>query len=368
MNLKKWGVFAGGFVALVAVSLLLLANRKMIAPWIPVPHPPSPPQLASPSPSSSLSEGLCQAIYHSVCEANGVISDPTGSVATDRQGELEAFQIYETILKNHPSWNSSQIDEELARQIYTDRRRKRVIEVYAWVNAQMEEWIDRQPDPVFTDLEKRQLKTRVHSVQLQLPPPASLYQDEPDLFTKNEVFYERMLQGETRMRVGGAYLFTAKSRFNMIFTMAHELAHSIDPCELRSARIAIPAYDRLGACFVREGLVTLRASRLECGENDQLSETFADWVAVQITAVALRDAQKTYDGASFAHSVINSVKDLCEQEDADLIDIRLHPSPRVRIEKIFGNAPVIREVLGCAPAEKPRDACGFTDQKGLKSP
>ena len=36
-----------------------------------------------------------------------------------------------------------------------------------------------------------------------------------------------------------------------------------------------------------EGLVARRESRTECGQRDQLSETFADWIAVQVTAEAL---------------------------------------------------------------------------------
>jgi hypothetical protein len=102
------------------------------------------------------------------------------------------------------------------------------------------------------------------------------------------VYYERFADGRMRLRVGGAYLLSAKSWFNLVFTLAHELGHAIDPCELRVARLPLPAYDRLGACLLADGLVASRETRAECGQDDQLSEAFSDWLAVQVTADVLK--------------------------------------------------------------------------------
>ncbi len=238
----------------------------------------------------------------------------------------------------------------LVKEIFTPTRRARVESAYQWVKRTMEEFINRQPHETFSAQEKKQLKARLRKTKLELPPPVSVYADEPDLFTKNDVFYERLANGDMRMRVGGAYLLSAKSWFNLVFTLAHEFAHSIDPCELRAADLSIPAYDRIYACFLQNGLIAARKTRQECGENDQLSETFADWMAVQVVAEALSHFSTEFHGNQLANAATNSVRDLCEQgESPSELNLDLHPSPEIRIDRIFGHNPRIREVLGCGP-------------------
>jgi hypothetical protein len=259
-----------------------------------------------------------------------------------------ALQIYESIIHDHPGWNSDQVNEQLVRQIYTRSNVDRIESAHHWVRNVMEQIIDSQPDSVFNANEKKILKSRLNRTELQMPIPVSAYEDESYLLTKNDIFYERTMDGKMRLRVGGAYFFTARSWFNQVFTLGHELAHSIDPCEIRSARISIPAYDRLSACFMDRGLVAVRRGRSECGENDQLSETFADWFAVQVTAEALRGFSLEFHGSALLNATTNAVRDLCEQNEPDFVeDTEFHPSPRIRISRIFGRNPGIREILGC---------------------
>ncbi len=293
---------------------------------------------------------LCDQLYKTVCQKRGVTHDPTGVVRPDMDGEIRALRTYEEIIHLHPDWTSEQVDEQLVKEIFTPTRRARVESAYQWVKRTMEEFINRQPHETFSAQEKKQLKARLRKTKLELPPPVSVYADEPDLFTKNDVFYERLANGDMRMRVGGAYLLSAKSWFNLVFTLAHEFAHSIDPCELRAADLSIPAYDRIYACFLQNGLIAARKTRQECGENDQLSETFADWMAVQVVAEALSHFSTEFHGNQLANAATNSVRDLCEQgESPSELNLDLHPSPEIRIDRIFGHNPRIREVLGCGP-------------------
>ncbi|MGZ3708601.1 MAG: hypothetical protein ACXWPM_07315, partial [Bdellovibrionota bacterium] len=285
--------------------------------------------------------------------------DPTGTVVPDVEGDRQAVRFYEELIEQHPDWSAPQVDDALVAAIYTPKRRGRVQSAFHFVEHTLLKFIDNQPEEVFSAREKRQLKARVRKTQLQLPVNAATYSDEPDLFTKNEVFYERMLDGQMRMRVGGAYLLTAKSWFNIVFTLGHEFAHAIDPCEIRSAHMSLPAYDRLTACFLRNNLIATHKTRLECEQDDQLSETFADWVAVHIAAEALRSYSAEFPGVQLWNAATNSVRDLCEQEDdLDLLDVQYHPPPQVRIEAIFGRNPEIRQVLGCNPAPEP-EYCDF---------
>jgi len=297
-------------------------------------------------------QNLCDNFYPVICAGSSVSKDPTGSVRPDIEGEVQALRLYEQVIHQNPTWTSTQIDEEISNLIYTPRKRQRLQGAFEWVEGAVLRWVERQPYTVFSEKEKKTLKKRIKRLELDIPPPASIYADEPDLFTKTGVFYERLSDGRLRLRVGGAYLFSTDSWFNIIFTLAHEFAHSIDPCELRNAHISIPAYDRLTACFLHSKLIATRKSRSECGENDQLSETFADWIAVQISGEALRKFATEFDSVQLLQAAANSVRDLCEQEDSlRETDMAFHPSPQIRIDQIFGRNPEIRELLGCPIAE-----------------
>jgi hypothetical protein len=295
----------------------------------------------------------CTNMYHAVCDRRGETRDPTGVVAPDIEGELEALKLYQGIIHDHPDWSSEQVDEELAQQIYTPHRRARIQSAFKWVRREIVRYIEKQPDGVFNRREKNQLEKKLAKTELQLPPPATIYSDEPDLLTKNDIFYERTFDGGQRLRFGGAYFFSNKSWYNIVFTLGHELAHSIDPCEVRSERLSFPAYDRLTACFMTEGLVSMKKTRDECGENDQLSETFADWMAVQITYEALAQLSTEFRGPQLLNATTNAVRDLCEQEsDADEeLDTEFHPAPPIRIQRIFGDNPSIRGLLHCGDAD-----------------
>jgi hypothetical protein len=336
--------FASGASLAIAAGLLMLIQT-------PTPRTPAQEiQAASRAPSSAHSlQDPCNQLHRLICSQIGVTRDPTGSVRSDIDGEQMAVELFSKIAQENPDFTPEQINERLANEIYTPRNRNRIESAFRWVMHAIEKFIDAQPDTTFTHWEKHQLKHRLRQIELQLPPPLSAYADEPDLITKNDVYYERLPDGKMRLRVGGAYFFTVKSWFNTVFTLAHELAHGIDPCEVRSARLAFPAYDRLSACFMQQKLVPLRKNRLECGANDELSETFADWVAVHVTAQTLRNYSTEFQALALMNSMVNSVRDLCETPESMQETDGYHPPAAVRIDKIFGRNPAIREILGCEP-------------------
>ncbi len=310
------------------------------------------------------SHQICGQIYELICKTPRIDRDPTGTVRPDEEGERAALQIYQNITRQNPTWSTRQINEEFTRRVYSPQNRAKIQATFDLVKRLLSRWIDREPKTVFTLQEKDQLKARINGVQLQLPPPATLYEDEPDLLTESELIYERQTTGETALRVGGAYIIFEKSWFNIIFSLAHELGHSIDPCEIRSAGMAFPAYDRLVGCFLDHRLIAMRNTRAECGPNDQLSETFADWVAVHITAEALSNYSSHLHGPQILHAAQNSVRDLCETEpqEKDESKIEFHPSSKIRIEEIFGKNPKIRKFLGCESLIKTESYCEFNPQ------
>jgi hypothetical protein len=369
------------------VSCITIASafliRSRTSSSLPQPLPAAPqqlPVLLNSAQNWVAPSEVCQNIYHFVCQKPGESHDPTGNVRPDIEGERQAIHLYREIIRNHRDWTSEQVAEELVRQIFDTKRRIRIESAYYWVKQAIKRFIERQPTYALRDEEKLFLKTRISKTKLQLPFPASVYADEPDLLTKNEVYYERLNSGETRLRVGGAYVLIAKSWFNLVFTLAHELAHSIDPCEIRAAGHPIPAYDQLSACFLKSGLIALPKERMECGASDQLSETFADWVAVQVTIDALglyvaqanatspisrspaqlnaAETPRTSILDQVLSSARNSVRDLCAQEgDQTDLEQAIHPPPHIRISSIFG--PPIQQFLGCPTLPTIQNYCSF---------
>lgn len=304
-------------------------------------------------------ERVCRNLYETICNA-GLASetrDLTGFVRTGGDAEARANRLHDEISRKNPGWSIAQVNDELARRIYTPERRAKIQTAFRWARASIIRFIRSQPGSVFNAREKEVLVQRLEKTQLQLPPPGSLYGDEPGLLTGDQVYYERSLisRKPMRMRVGGLYVLSVTSWFNTVFTIAHELAHSIDPCEIQSAGLAIPAYDRLNACFLQNGLIATPRARLECGKNDQLSETFSDWMAVQVTVEALKQYRDEYEFDELTEATVNAVRDLCE----DVPDTEFHPSPKTRIDRIFGAHPGILEVLGCEPGKEAGTYCRF---------
>lgn len=288
---------------------------------------------------------ICQDAYRFICLSAGRHQDPTGTVLDDVEAERLVRDMREQIVANHPDLSPDQVDELWAQTLYTPARVNRLKRAYRRAQRLLIQYIERQDRSVFTEREKRHLKSRLLRVKLEIPPPASLYADEPGLLGMTDLYYQRHSNGELRLRIGGAFVIGTESWFNLVFSLGHELAHSIDPCELRTAspRISIPAYDRLSSCFVKEGLVDISKERRECRKNDQLSETFADWMAMQALIPVLENYVKEFGGSQFVASVANSVRDLCIEPPTN----ETHPSAETRIDLIFAHHPKIRELLGC---------------------
>jgi uncharacterized protein YecE (DUF72 family) len=289
---------------------------------------------------------FCEKLYDATCGHREVIQDVTGAVQSDARGEIEALRLYEKIIHDHPLFTSDQVDEALVNLIYTDRRRQRLHQVFDWVSERVQKLVENQPITIFSVREKHDLLDRLKTTTLQLPPPAKVYANELDLFTKLDVYYERTSPTTGTIRVGGAYVLTARSWFNRVFTFAHELAHSIDPCEMKPLKI--PAYERLTSCFVKTNVIKPRKKDNQCGESDQLSEAFADWVAASITAEALNSySGKFKNFQDVTDAVMNSVRDLCDQDGGAEQNLQAYPSARTRIGVIFSQLPAIQTLLGC---------------------
>ena len=312
------------------------------------PHEPQEPRLRF---------NACRDLHAFICSTRRG-TDPTGAVRHDAEGEVETLRIYENLIRRNRRLPMESIEELLVKRIYTPARTRRVREIFETARERLVRFIDYQPFQSLSMEEKARLKARVTRAQLQLPPPASVYADEPDLFTRNDVFYERSGVDNIRIRVGGALLFTVQSRFNLAFTLAHELAHSIDPCELRSLGMETKFYTPVVGC-----LAAVESIESACNSSGVLAESFADWVATHIVAEILEEMAPKYTPTQVRSALYNSVRDLC-QEDEELLtgpQVGLsasHPSNANRVNHIFAAHPGIRRLLGCAEAPMGPEAAG----------
>jgi len=295
----------------------------------------------------------CNDLHSYVCTLASA-EDPTGDVRRDAEGEVDVLRIYENIIRTNKRLSPQKVDEILVRKIYTPERTKRIRALFDRVRSALLKFIDSQPFQALTEADKDILRRRVEQVRLELPPPASVYADEPDLFTRNDVYYERTSEGIVRIRIGGALLFTVRSEFNLAFTLAHELGHAIDPCELRSDKIDILSYRGLAECFG----APMDTIASECSAHGKLSEIFADWVATHVVAEILSVAASKFTPIQMRSAVYNTVRDLCRDEYDETADVEAglsssHPNVAYRVNRIFAQHPTVRKLLACRDTNGP---------------
>ncbi|MDX9730890.1 MAG: hypothetical protein RBT63_03880 [Bdellovibrionales bacterium] len=313
----------------------------------PDPMPERAPTTESPAPDkSSTQELFCRDSLKAICLPN-LPADPTGQASLDYQGEMRALRVLRRIVKSNPGWTTEQIEGELVSRIYTTERREYFTKNFEWVRKALLAFIESQPAGIFSDQEKQTLLARVQRVQLDLPVSASSYADVSDLLTKSEIYYERTPKGVLRVRIGGGYFLSTTSQYNIIFTLAHELAHTIDPCELKKEPFAFPAYSRLTDCFVEQNW--LQPNEAKCGEGDKVSEAFSDWLGSHILAKAIEHFGQAYSIEEKALAASNAIRDLCDDSTAamDSIDHGPYPHPEIRIRDLYGSNPSLRNVLEC---------------------
>ncbi len=289
----------------------------------------------------------CADLHSYVCSLR-VGEDPTGVVKPSSEGEVEALRILESIVRNSKRPVSGrELDEQLANRIYTNEKVNRLRALFEKVKAASVAFIDAQPFEAISESERKILRERIQQVALELPPPAAIYVDDPKLLTSSEVYYERTAAGRLRVRIGGALLFTVDSTFNLAFTLGHEIAHAIDPCELKVFGLNLLSYEGITKCF-KTPTSDIKA---ECSIHGRLSEMFADWMATHIVVELLQEVEKSFTPRQQKTAVFASVRDLCAddgentEQSPDLASA--HPPNHYRVNQIFAQHPNIRKILGC---------------------
>jgi hypothetical protein len=299
-----------------------------------------------PAAEKQITRLFCQEASDFICQQPWKIADPTGPVTPDIDGEVRALRIMRNIVTKNPKLKIDQVEKKLIEEIYTPERRKKIFDSFTWAREEIITLIKNVDEKTLSSDDKIFLLKRLNQVKMELPPPASIYQDAKELYTKNAIYYERTAKGILRIRMGGAFVLNSDSWFNLIFSLAHELAHSIDPCELNDSGKKLKAFNQLTQCFFNKKWI--ESKNVSCKDNDRLSEVFADWIAAHVLGSALKK-NPTYTLEEKQQATINAVRDLCAQVLVDETEnFSAHHSQQIRIGEIYGNNPIIRKQLQCS--------------------
>jgi hypothetical protein len=304
---------------------------------------------------------FCEKSYDAICKGNAV-ADPTGETSLDYRGEIRALRVLRRIVRTNPGWTTEQIEDELVKRIYTKERKDKLNRIFEIVRAQMIDYVKQQNSKTMTDVDKAVLIERISKVALELPEDRTTYSDATDLYTKSEIYYERSHSGDVhRVRVGGAYILNTSSEYSIIFSMAHELAHSIDPCGIQGEPLNYKIYDDLVQCFVDSQWISKEEAA--CGNKDKSSEVFADWLGAEILARSIRNQTK-YSLEEKTRAAINAVRDLCDDSSGfEKVNLEYYPTDIIRVKSIFSKNTLLRKELQCSNSGTVKPYCRFEPPK-----
>jgi hypothetical protein len=208
------------------------------------------------------------------------------------------------------------------------------------------------------------------------------------------------------------FIITDHSEFKIVSVIAHELAHSIDPCNIAKgpSTVAIPysAKDLAGreAQFPFTGVISCLRSPDSVGakvfppppafggftsspypmpapgpgednftpppmpvtvpdfcSNDQIGESFADWTAAEITPKYLKEKHPELTREQFRYGYSNIFRGMCSNVNpaspGGMMGPDVHPDVRLRANRIILASPEIRKQMGCTddPVPAPK-YCG----------
>lgn len=195
--------------------------------------------------------------------------------------------------------------------------------------------------------------------------------------------------GSDKLFVCRALLTSSFDEKTLMFVLAHEVAHSIDPCSLseknnhlvieypgRNLDDAETAYpignllrclrhsDSVGA-YRSEDVMSL-AIRKVFGDSkvfctvDEIGETVPDWFATEALALYMKDNPSREDSPTGrAYDIAQAAAPLCYVGPHRANGI--HPRPIVRINRMLLQQPQLRQIMGCTSYSSDVGYCNGID-------
>lgn len=171
-------------------------------------------------------------------------------------------------------------------------------------------------------------------------------------------------------------LLRGQSDFHLMFVIAHELSHSIDPCGIQDSynesiqnfsdeiKMAEKQYALPNLIKCLRDSDSIEASRKEkklwdlfdkktkskvfC-QNDQIGESIADWFSMEVTSSYIESKFPQLTKPEALSAISNIWKPLCQDSDQshDAKSFNVHPPDEDRVNRLFLANPKIRQFLGC---------------------
>ena len=153
--------------------------------------------------------------------------------------------------------------------------------------------------------------------------------------------------GLNKIAICPQYILNSDSEFNLVHTVAHEIAHSIDPCQLfQNNGINPDLYRGPLKCMQQKGFIL--NGEENCDKNTY--EGFCDFIASKVMPIYFSNSRHpNFTPLDFQNGYANSIKNLITKNDlnSEGTDHKdLHPSVQKRYQ-ILMQTPSIRRQMGC---------------------
>ena len=318
---------------------------------------PSTPTAPSPKPNfASSPEQLnhppfeCRKLYDEICFRPGK-KDPTGRSSKTPESEARVLRIFEELVRKYPKELPEEIDERLAKRIYTQERIEKLNRIYSRTQTILKKLLRRLTGPNKEAYEF--YSNRIDGLKLELPPPASLYSDERSILTGDDALYYAVDGIPKKIRIGGALVNSIDSKFNLIETLSHEIAHTLSPCALIPTQTPWTFYIKPLQCLG----YTKDKVQIECEHPGKMNEILSDWYAAQVVVEIMKEDTTEFSYNEKQEAIKNAVRDLCEADNERSPDpqhdwSKSHPSGADRINGIFAQHQKIQMTLQCDPTKK----------------
>lgn len=171
-----------------------------------------------------------------------------------------------------------------------------------------------------------------------------------DLITNKIPHYDPKTEG---VRYCGMSLRHNTSLFEIYFTLAHELAHSVSNVLCES--LDEPTL----SCFRSKESVEARIKRdktyRSCGRKDQMSEVFPDFFATEVLTrlIPKQEKMRHLSKEQFRAGFANILREPMPCEDLRTTTFDPHPNIEKRQDRIIMAHPQVQELTGCTGKTAP---------------
>ena len=247
--------------------------------------------------------------------------------------------------------------QALVRAIVKDpKKRQRIIDEYENIKLF---WIKKPVDELYVKNSNGSLILSDTIDPLDTDKAVVSIFFDPDLshFKSNNAYYtptssNGVVKVDEQIAINPGLLhLLEKSPIALIFPIAHEMAHKIDPKRgALNGHDLSAEYEELLTCYKNNSSIKL--------EKGQSQEVIADYIASEILARQVQNLPKSES----RERVMEAMSGLCiiEEDSRHYLSLKgPHPSLLLRFRGIFSANPSLRKVMDCPPASTKYKTCGL---------